>query len=125
MARAPTTFDVFNAIAEVRRRQLLTALSHGPLSVTELTARMHWPQSTVSKHLAVLRQVDLVRVERQSRNKVYSMNAEPLKTVHEWTEFFASFWADRLQGIKSRAEAKARAAEIVARSSNSNKEKQS
>lgn len=106
MARAATTFDVFNAIAEARRRDLLTLLANGRLAVNEIIARLGWPQPMVSKHLGVLRQVGLVRVEAVSRQKFYSLEAAPLKNIHQWTQQFEPFWDQHLQGIKARAEAK-------------------
>lgn len=109
MARAATTFDVFNAIAEERRRELLDLLTRGRLAVSEIVARLRWPQPMVSKHLGVLREVGLVRVEAVSRQKFYSLNAEPLKSVHEWARTFEPFWDQHLKNIKARAEAKARA----------------
>ena len=110
MARASTTLDVFNAIAEKRRRRLLEVLSDRPMAVTEIVLRLGWPQPMVSKHLSVLRKVGLVEVQRQSRQKIYAMNAEPLKAIHDWTKFFERFWGRQLQSIKERAEAKARQA---------------
>lgn len=103
--------DAFNAIAEVKRRELLEILADQPLAVNDIVGRLGWPQPMVSKHLGVLREVGLVQVERQSRRKIYSMNAEPLKAVHEWTRHFERFWGRHLQSIKARAEAKARAAQ--------------
>src|SRR4051794_20225467 len=108
MARAPTTFDAFNAIAEPRRRQILELLAGRRMAVNDIVGRLGWPQPMVSKHLGVLRQGGLVRVTRESRQKVYEMNAEPLKAVHEWTRHFEQFWGSQLQRIKARAEAAAR-----------------
>jgi len=110
MARPTVVLDVFAAVAEPKRRRILEVLGSRRLPVTQLVDELHWPQPTVSKHLAVLRTVGLVQVERQQRQRVYSMNAAPLKTIHEWTAHFEQFWADRLQSIKARAEAKAKSA---------------
>lgn len=109
MARAATTVDAFAAIAEPKRRQILAVLGQKRMTVTQIVDELHWPQPMVSKHLAILRQVGLVTVERQSRQKVYEMNAEPLKTVHDWTRQFEQLWDSHLLRIKARAEAKARA----------------
>lgn len=100
--------DAFSAVAEPKRRQILELLGGRKLAVTQLMDELHWPQPMVSKHLAVLRQVDLVRVQRQGRQKVYQVNAEPLKTVYDWTRQFEKFWSDQLIRIKQRAESKAR-----------------
>lgn len=114
MARPTVLLDAFAAVAEPKRRRILEVLGSRHMPVTQLVDELHWPQPTVSKHLAVLRKVGLVHVERQSRQKVYSMNAEPLKTIHEWTAHFEQFWTDRLHSIKARAEAKAKIAGGVA-----------
>ena len=110
MARPTVLLDAFAAVAEPKRRRILEVLGSRHMPVTQLVDELHWPQPTVSKHLAVLRKVGLVHVERQSRQKVYSMNAEPLKTIHEWTAHFEQFWTDRVQSIKARAEAKMKSA---------------
>ncbi len=123
MARAATTLDAFNAIAEKRRRDVLEALGGRRMAVNDLTQRLGWPQPMVSKHLRVLRRVGLVRVQRQSRRKFYEMNAEPLRAVHEWTRQFERFWTEHLQQIKQRAEASARAKEL--KESNKPKENRS
>ena len=107
MARAPSTSDAFNAIAEPRRRQILEMLAGREMPVNDLVSRLDWPQPMVSKHLRVLRKVGLVRVQRRSRQKVYQMNAQPLKDVYDWTRLFEKFWGTHLQNIKARAEAKA------------------
>lgn len=110
MPRPTVTLDAFAAVAEPKRRRILEVLGSRRMPVTQLVDELHWPQPTVSKHLAVLRQVGLVKVERQSRQKVYEMNAEPLKTVHDWARQFEQLWDPHLARIKARAEAKARAA---------------
>jgi DNA-binding transcriptional ArsR family regulator len=112
MARAPATLDAFNAIAEPKRRELLGALASGggELPVNAVVKVLGWPQPQVSKHLGVLRQVGLVAVRRQGRNRVYRVNADQLKPIHDWTKTFERFWQHRLDRIKQRAEANARAA---------------
>ena len=92
MARPTVVLDGFAAVAEPKRRRILEVLGSRRLPVTQLVDELHWPQPTVSKHLAVLRTVGLVQVERQQRQRVYSMNAAPLKTIHEWTAHFEQFW---------------------------------
>jgi DNA-binding transcriptional ArsR family regulator len=107
MPRAPTTSDVFNAIADKRRREVLDTLAKGERPVNELVSLLGWPQPQVSKHLGVLRKVGLVSVRRVSRQRLYNLNAEKLKPIHEWVKRFERFWQHQLQHIKERAEAKA------------------
>lgn len=109
MPRAPTTADVFNAIAEPRRRQIIELLaSRGALTVGTLVAALGLPQPAVSKHLGVLRQVGLVAAVKQGQQRVYSLEAEQLKTVHDWVKAFESLWSRQLDRIKQRAERRAR-----------------
>jgi DNA-binding transcriptional ArsR family regulator len=84
MARAATTTDAFNAVAEPRRREILDLLADGELSVTDLVALLGLAQPQVSKHLRVLREVDLVQVRDQGRRRLYRLNPEPLKPIQEW-----------------------------------------
>lgn len=110
MARAATTLDPFNAIAEPKRRQVLGTLAFsggGELTVNAIVEVLGWPQPQVSKHLAVLRQVGLVSVRRRGRERVYRVNADQIKTIHDWTKTFERFWSHQLDRIKQRAEAKA------------------
>jgi DNA-binding transcriptional ArsR family regulator len=106
MARAPATPDPFTAIAEPRRRQVLEVLAGGERPVNDLVASLGWPQPQVSKHLGVLKKVGLVSVRRLGRQRVYRVNAEPLKPVHEWVKTFERFWTHQLDRIKARAERK-------------------
>jgi DNA-binding transcriptional ArsR family regulator len=109
MPRAATTADVFNAIAESRRRDLIDVLARsGPRPVTELVGVLDLPQPAVSKHLAVLRKVGIVAVARRGRERVYSLNAEELKPVHDWIKSYERFWTRHLDSIKERAERRAR-----------------
>lgn len=109
MPRAPTTSDVFNAIAEPRRRQIIELLaSRGALTVGTLVVTLGLPQPAVSKHLSVLRQVGVVAVIKQGQQRVYSLEAEKLKTVHDWVKAFESLWSHQLDRIKERAERRAR-----------------
>ena len=110
MPRAPTTADVFNAIAEPRRRQIVEVLARrGALAVGTLVALLGLPQPAVSKHLGVLRKVGVVAVTRQGKQRVYSLQAEMLKTVHDWVKAFEELWGHQLDRIKERAERRARA----------------
>ncbi|GAA3903385.1 ArsR/SmtB family transcription factor [Actinoplanes auranticolor] len=84
MARAATTTDAFNAVAEPRRREILDLLADGELSVNDLVALLGLAQPQVSKHLRVLREVDLVQVRDQGRRRLYRLNPEPLKPIQQW-----------------------------------------
>src|SRR5262245_11791248 len=108
MARAPTTLDPFNAIAEPKRRQVLGALARGggELPVNDIVCFLGWPQPQVSKHLAVLREVGLVTVRREGRMRLYRVNGERIRPIHAWTKTFERFWEHQLQRIKARAEAR-------------------
>jgi DNA-binding transcriptional ArsR family regulator len=105
MARAATTSDPFNAVAEPRRRQILTFLAADERDVSEIVIAVGLDQPSVSKHLGVLRRVGLVRVRRNGRHRLYRTNAEALKPMHEWTETFERFWRHQLNRVKERAEA--------------------
>ena len=109
MPRVPTTADVFNAIAEPRRRQIVELLARrGALAVGTVVAAMGFPQPVVSKHLGVLRKVGLVAVVKQGQQRVYSLKAQKLKTVHDWVKPFEDLWGHQLDRIKERAERRAR-----------------
>ena len=99
MARAATTTDAFNAVAEPRRRQILDALAGGELSVTELTTSLGLAQPQVSKHLKVLREVGLVDVRDEGRRRVYRLNGEPLKPIHDWLKGYERLWAERFDEL--------------------------
>jgi len=106
MARAATTSDVFNAVAEPRRREILTLLVVKELPVGAIVTALRLDQPSVSKHLRVLRDVGLVNVRRNGRHKFYSTNAQAIRPVHEWAETFEQYWKNQLNRIKERAEAK-------------------
>jgi len=109
MPRARTTADVFNAIAEPRRRQIIELLARrGALAVGTLVVALGLPQPAVSKHLGVLRQVGVVAVIKQGKQRVYSLEAAKLKTVHDWVRAFEEHWGHQLDRIKERAERRAR-----------------
>ena len=107
MPRAATTADVFNAIAESRRRDILVLLAGSERPVGEIVDALGMGQPSVSKHLKVLRDVGLVDVRRNGRQMLYRTNAEAIRPLHEWTETFQRFWRHQLIRIKERAEAKA------------------
>lgn len=122
MARAATTTDVFNAIAEPRRREIITILARtGETPVGDLVHLLNLPQPAVSKHLAVLREVGLVAAVRRGRNRMYRLNPEELRPVHDWVTRFERFWMHHTDRIKERAERLAR--ERAARPNAPRKEK--
>jgi len=108
MARAPATLDPFNAVAEPKRRQVLEALSSGELAVNDIVGRLGWPQPMVSKHLSVLKEVGLVQMRQAGRQRLYSVNGDAMKTIHDWAALFERFWSNQLDRIKLRAERAAR-----------------
>jgi DNA-binding transcriptional ArsR family regulator len=106
MARAATTSDVFNAVAEPRRREILTLLVLKELPVGDIVLALRLDQPSVSKHLRVLRDVNLVHVRRNGRHKLYRTNAHAIQPLHAWAETFERYWTHQLGRIKERAEAK-------------------
>ncbi|GIE99057.1 ArsR/SmtB family transcription factor [Paractinoplanes rishiriensis] len=95
MARAATTTDAFNAVAEPRRRQILDLLAQGERPVNDLVEMLGLAQPLVSKHLRVLREVDLVRVRDAGRQRMYRINAEPLRSIHDWLRRYEQMWNTR------------------------------
>jgi len=95
MARAATTTDAFNAVAEPRRRDLLDALAGGERSVNALARELELTQPQVSKHLRVLREVGLVDVRDAGRQRLYRLNAPALKPIHDWVRPFERLWEER------------------------------
>ncbi|HEY1500340.1 MAG TPA: metalloregulator ArsR/SmtB family transcription factor [Acidobacteriaceae bacterium] len=108
MARAATTTDVFNAIAEPRRRELIGVLADGrEYAVGDVVLRLRMAQPAVSKHLGVLRKVGVVSVVKRGQHRMYRLNAAQLKPVHDWVKAFERYWTHQLDQIKQRAEKKA------------------
>jgi DNA-binding transcriptional ArsR family regulator len=105
MARAATTSDVFNAVAEPRRRQILSYLVVGERQVGEIVVAIGLDQPSVSKHLGVLRETGLVRVRRSGRHRLYRTNAEAIRPLHDWTATFERYWWHQLNRVKELAEA--------------------
>lgn len=99
MARTPTTFDPFNAVAEPKRRQVLDALGRQELSVNEIVKMLGWTQPMVSKHLGVLKQVGLVSERRVGRQRYYRVNAERLKPIYEWVAPFERYWSESFERL--------------------------
>jgi DNA-binding transcriptional ArsR family regulator len=104
VARAATTADIFNAIAEPRRREILMYLAHQERSVNEIVVALGLGQPSVSKHLRVLRHVSLVQVRRDGRQIRYRTDAQALRPIHEWTSRFERYWRQQLIRIKELAE---------------------
>jgi len=103
--RAATTSDVFNAVAEARRRDILAFLVD-ERPVNDIVDALELSQPSVSKHLKVLRDVGLVNVRRDGRQIFYRTNAEAIRPLHEWTQRFERFWRHQLIRVKERAESK-------------------
>src|SRR5215212_5405268 len=104
MARAATTSDSFNAVAEPRRRDILTFLAPAERPVGDIVEGLGFAQPSVSKHLRVLLDVGLVEVRRDGRQAFYRTNAEAIKPVHEWASRFERYWRRQLTRVKERAE---------------------
>ena len=111
MARAATTTDAFNAIAEPRRRQILDVLAHGERPVNDLVRALGLSQPQVSKHLRVLREVRAVEVRDRGRQRLYRVNGAALKPVHDWVESYERSWSGRfdeldvvLEGLEQKEE---------------------
>lgn len=104
MARIPTTHDPFNAVAEPKRRKIIEMIGARELSVNEIIELLGWPQPMVSKHLAVLKKVGLVRERRDGRQRLYRVNMDKLKPIHDWVTPFERYWSesyDRLDDVLS------------------------
>ena len=109
MPRAATTSDVFNAIAEPRRRRIIELLAEaGETPVGTLVRGLRIRQPDVSKHLGVLRRVRIVAVRRRGRQRVYRLDGRRLKPVHDWVKHYERFWSHQIDRIKQRAERRAR-----------------
>jgi DNA-binding transcriptional ArsR family regulator len=95
VARAATTADAFNAVAEPRRRQILDVLAGGERPVNDLVRRLGLAQPQVSKHLRVLREVGAVDVRNQGRQRLYRLNGDALKPIHDWVKNYEGLWLER------------------------------
>lgn len=105
MPRAPTTSDVFNAIAEPRRREIIELLSRRPrLAVGAIVLVLGLPQPAVSKHLGVLREVGIVSVTKQGKSRLYDLNRDQLQPVQDWVKTLERHWDRQLDRIRERAE---------------------
>jgi DNA-binding transcriptional ArsR family regulator len=99
MARIPTTYDPFNAVAEPKRRRILEALGPAERSVNEIVEALGWPQPMVSKHLAVLKKAGLVRERRAGRQRLYRVNMEKLKPIYDWVTPFERYWSESYERL--------------------------
>jgi DNA-binding transcriptional ArsR family regulator len=99
MARAATTADAFNAVAEPRRREILDHLAGGELPVNDLVRRIGIAQPLVSKHLRVLREVGLVDVRDEGRRRIYRLNGQQLKPIHDWVTTYEQTWTERFEKL--------------------------
>jgi DNA-binding transcriptional ArsR family regulator len=106
MARAATTSDAFNAVAEPRRREILNYLALSEQPVGEIVDALEMEQPSVSKHLRVLKDVGLVEARREGRQVFYRTNAAGIRPLHEWAATFERFWRHQLIRVKERAEEK-------------------
>jgi DNA-binding transcriptional ArsR family regulator len=106
VARAATTSDAFNAVAEPRRREILNFLASQERNVSDIVAGLGLEQPSVSKHLRVLKDVGLVQARRDGRQMLYRINAEAIRPLHEWVSTFERFWKHQLLRVKERAEVK-------------------
>ncbi len=99
MARAATTADAFNAVAEPRRRQILDVLALGELPVNDLVSRLGLAQPQVSKHLRVLREVGLVDVREEGRQRMSRLNGQALTPIHDWVKNYERSWEERFEAL--------------------------
>ena len=99
MARAATTADAFNAVAEPRRRQILDVLAGGERPVNDLVAQLGLAQPQVSKHLRVLREVGVVEVRGDGRRRLYRLNGQALKPIHDWVRAYEETWSERFDQL--------------------------
>ena len=99
MARAATTTDAFNAVAEPRRRQILDALAAGERAVNDLVETLGIAQPQVSKHLKVRREVGLVAVREEGRRRLYRLEAAPLEPIHDWLRRYEELWTKRFDRL--------------------------
>jgi DNA-binding transcriptional ArsR family regulator len=121
MSRAAAATDVFTAIAEPRRRQIIDLLSRRRLAVGAIVLALGLRQPSVSKHLSVLREAGLVRVNKEGQQRFYELNLDPLRPVYDWVKTFEQHWDHQLDRIKERAERRALALSDAISSSNASR----
>ena len=100
MARAATTADAFNAVAEPRRRQILDVLAGGERPVNDVVRELGLAQPQVSKHLRVLREVGAVDVREVGRQRLYRLNGQALKPIHDWVKSYEQLWGERFEQLE-------------------------
>lgn len=100
MARAATTADAFNAVAEPRRREILEVLSRGEAQVNDVVAALGIAQPLVSRHLRVLKEVDLVSSRKEGRRRLYRLNGRALKPIHDWVSNYERFWDESFDRLE-------------------------
>jgi DNA-binding transcriptional ArsR family regulator len=109
MARAATTTDIFNAVAEPQRRKIIDLLNDGQeWAVNDVVARIQISQPSVSRHLGVLRKVGVVTVAKSGQQRLYRLHAVELKPLHDWVKVYERYWTYQLGLIKEKAERKTR-----------------
>lgn len=101
MARVKTTYDVFSAIGDPKRRELIEHLVVHEMTVNELVKIVKWPQPTVSKHLSVLREVKLVSERKQGRYRYYRIGPEEMRPIHEWMHQFDKYWGNTMDQLEN------------------------
>jgi len=99
VARIATTEDAFNAVAEPKRRKVLDVLIGGERPVNDLVDLLGWPQPQVSKHLRVLKDVGLVEVRGEGKQRIYRVNGDPLKAIHDWVSPYEQLWTERFEQL--------------------------
>ena len=99
MARAATTTDAFNAVAEPRRREIIAVLAGGERPVGDLVTALGIAQPQVSKHLRVLREVEVVQVRDEGRRRLYRLNGHALKPIHDWVQRYEQTWSERFEAL--------------------------
>jgi DNA-binding transcriptional ArsR family regulator len=99
MARLPTTADAYNAIAEPQRRKIISVLAQGEKSVGELVNVLELNQPQISKHLKVLKEVDLVNMRKEGKQRIYNLKVGNLKPMHDWLSDFAHLWTERFDRL--------------------------
>ena len=93
------TDSVFEAVSEPTRRAMLDLLSGGERAVGELVGRFDVSQPAISHHLRILREAGLVKTRKAGRQRLYSLQARPLRRVHDWLRHYERFWTDKLDAL--------------------------
>lgn len=99
MSRLKTTHDIFSALGEPKRRILIEQLVMKEMTVTELVDIVDWPQPMVSKHLGVLRKVNVVSERKEGRYRYYRVEPEELRPMQEWLHQFEKYWGGTMDQL--------------------------